>query len=324
LTQGASSQLRGPATSRAATRARADRLSSVTAPREILPGRTYLVTRRCTQRQYLLTPTALTNQIARYCSAVAIKQTGVQLNAVCVMSNHWHGVVTDPHARLPQFLGRFHALLAKAQNASLGRWENLWSSEKASIVHLTSPENVLGKMAYTIANPTSAGLVARPERWPGLIASPHLNSSFSARKPKKFFASPSPLPDLLRVQLLRPPGFDQLSDPEFSARLSLAVEALVQRARDDIASRGASFLGAAQVRRQAFDARPSATARHRRLSPTVAAHAPVPRMQALAKRGAFVRAYRRAWKRFRSGARDVKFPPGTYALRLHSVVVCEQ
>jgi putative transposase len=52
------------------------------------------------------------------------------------MSNHWHGVLTDPDARLPEFLEIFHKLFAKAQNASLGRWEKLWSSDKTSVALL--------------------------------------------------------------------------------------------------------------------------------------------------------------------------------------------
>lgn len=124
----------------------------MTAPREILPGSTYLVTRRCTQRQFLLTPSERTNQLIRYCFADAARHTGVQLHAFCFMSNHWHGVVTDPLARLPEFLERFHRLLARAQNAALGRWENFWSSDKPSIVRLVSDQDILDKMAYVIAN----------------------------------------------------------------------------------------------------------------------------------------------------------------------------
>jgi len=295
----------------------------VTAPREILPGQIYLVTRRCTQRQFLLTPTARTNEIARYCLALATMQTGVLLNAVCVMSNHWHGVVSDPHARLPQFLGRFHGLLAKAQNASLGRWENLWSSGKASIVRLTTPEDVIAKMAYTIANPTSAGLVEAPEQWPGVIAWAGANHSFSARKPKGFFAGVSPLPDSISVQLARPAILAELSDLEFSTVLNGAVEELVERARHDLASRGLKFLGSAAVRSQSFEATPASLSAHRDLNPTIAARSPIARVRALAKKDAFARTYRRAWQRYRAGARDVKFPRGTYALRLNSAVDCD-
>src|SRR5262245_1087303 len=98
----------------------------VSQARQVLPGSTYLVTRRCTQRQFRLRPSALTNQIVAYCLALAADRTGVLLHAVCVLSDHWRGVVSDPQARLPEFLGYYHKLVAKAVNASLGRWENLW------------------------------------------------------------------------------------------------------------------------------------------------------------------------------------------------------
>ena len=38
-------------------------------PRQVLPGMTYLLTRRCTQRQFLLRPSAQTNAILLYCEA---------------------------------------------------------------------------------------------------------------------------------------------------------------------------------------------------------------------------------------------------------------
>ena len=119
----------------------------MTAPRQIIPGHFYLITRRCAHRQFLLRPSCLTNQIVKYSLALAAGQTGVLLHGVCFMSNHWHGVVTDPEGRLPEFLERFHRLVAKAQNASLGHWENLWSSDKTSAVLLVSDEDVLEKMA---------------------------------------------------------------------------------------------------------------------------------------------------------------------------------
>jgi len=281
------------------------------------------VTRRCTQRQFLLTPTERTNEIVRYCLALASRQTGVILNAVCVMSNHWHGVVSDPQARLPQFLGRFHGLLAKVQNASLGRWENFWSSEKPSIVQLARAEDVICKMAYTIANPTCAGLVESPEQWPGLIAWPGMNQHLSARKPADFFAHSGPLPDSITVHLARPALLEKLSDGEFSRALSTAVEQLVRRARRELARRGVSFLGPEAVQRQSFAATPATFAAHRDVSPRVAARSTSTRIHALAQKGAFARAYRHSWQRYRAGARDVKFPRGTYALRLNAAVDCD-
>jgi hypothetical protein len=58
-------------------------------PRQILPGSTYLVTRRCTQRQFLLRPSKLTNQIILYCLALAVARTGILLHAFVALSNHY-------------------------------------------------------------------------------------------------------------------------------------------------------------------------------------------------------------------------------------------
>lgn len=158
----------------------------MTSPRQILPGRSYLVTRRCTQRQFLLRPSRVTNQNIQYCLALAAERTGIQLHAVCFMSNHWHGVLTDPEARLPEFLEVFHKLVAKSQNASLGRWENLWASDKTSVVQLVADNDVLEKMAYTLANPTVAGLVKAPNDWPGVI-SKHFGEEREIEMPDHFF-----------------------------------------------------------------------------------------------------------------------------------------
>jgi putative transposase len=296
----------------------------VTAPREILPGQTYLVTRRCTQRQFLLTPTARTNQSVQYCLALALEQTEVVLNAVCVMSNHWHGVVTDRHARLPQFLGRFHGLLAKAQNASLGRWENLWSSERAGIVQLTTAKDVIAKMAYTIANPTTAGLVEAPEQWPGVLAWTGRDHGLAGQKPTNFFASAGSLPESVTTQLVRPAILANLSVDEFSRRLNAAINELVVEARDSLAQRDLKFLGPEAVRAQSFTAKPSTPALHREINPTVAARSTSARIRALEGKNSFVRAHEDARRRFRDGARDVKFPPGTYAMRLNSAVKLDE
>ena len=83
-------------------------------PRQILPGATYLVTRRCTQRQFLLTPTTRQHvQAFAYCLAYAAIKTGVYIHAVIVMGNHYHIVVTDPHGVLPVFAELLNKLVAK-------------------------------------------------------------------------------------------------------------------------------------------------------------------------------------------------------------------
>jgi REP element-mobilizing transposase RayT len=55
----------------------------------VVPGTTYLITRRCIDRRFLLLPSAAVNQIFLYCLAVAAARAGVIIHAVTVMSNHW-------------------------------------------------------------------------------------------------------------------------------------------------------------------------------------------------------------------------------------------
>ncbi len=93
----------------------------MTAPRQVLPGASYLVTRRCTQRQLLLTPSRTVNDVFLYVLALAATRYGIRVHAFCVLSNHYHLVVTDPGANLPAFQQFLDALVARAVNASLGR-----------------------------------------------------------------------------------------------------------------------------------------------------------------------------------------------------------
>jgi putative transposase len=294
----------------------------VTAPREILPDRTYFITRRCTQRQFLLRPSRRTNQIVEYCLALAASHTGVRLHAVCFMSNHWHGVVTDPNARLPEFLERFHRLVAKAQNASLGHWENLWSSEKTSTIPLPSFADIVAKMAYTIANPTSAGLVKSPDEWPGVISTCSFNERRIVAMPDVFFDKLGNLPKTTVLRFERPPIYPELSEVELAERIREATATLVRRAREQIAARGAKFLGAASVLRESWQATPKKPAPRRNPTPQVASQSTPRRVQMIEGLVVFARAYRQAWLKWRAGVRDVLFPPGTYALRIHAGVAC--
>jgi putative transposase len=293
----------------------------VTAPREILPGQFYLITRRCTQRQFLLTPCPRTNQIVRYSLAFAAKTTGVQLHAVVFMSNHWHGVVSDPQARLPKFLEHLHRLIAKAQNAWLNRRENFWSSERTSVVQLPTDADVLEKMAYTIANPTSAMLVRSPDEWPGVL-SHWASTKAEAEMPDVFFDKSGHLPGQIPLDIVRPQIFEQLTDEQLTRMLHEEVEKFVKRARASAVESESSFAGAQAVLNQSFHSTPRTEESLGKLNPRIAAQSPAVRVRVIQKMQAFVKAYRAAWLRWREGIREVTFPAGTYALRLHSGVLC--
>ena len=108
-------------------------------PREVLPDRTYMITRRCTQRQFLMRPDRETNNAFIYCLAEAAARYRIEIIFTVAMSNHHHTGFHDPEGNYPAFLEHFHKFFAKCQNALRGRWENFWSSEQTSVVRLVDP-----------------------------------------------------------------------------------------------------------------------------------------------------------------------------------------
>jgi len=293
----------------------------MTAPRRIVPGTTYLITRRCSQRQFLLRPSPTTTAIFRYVLAVAAHRFGLQVHAYCVLSNHWHAVVTDPAARLPAFEQYLDSLVARAVNASLGRWESFWAPSSYSAVALTSGADVLEKAVYVLANPVAAGLVKRGRDWPGLWSAPESigGAPVVAERPTTFFRKSGYMPEKATLELVAPPGF---SAEEFRERLAGALADVEERARCELAGRGRTVLGARKVLAQKPTARPASAEPRRGLNPRVAARDKWKRIEALSRLVEFLREYRVAWRARRSGQPDAPFPAGTYLLRIAHGVPC--
>ncbi|HYD41879.1 MAG TPA: transposase, partial [Anaeromyxobacter sp.] len=181
----------------------------MTAPRRMVNDATYLVTRRCTQREFLLSPSALTNLVFKFVLAAAAARHRILIHAVCVMSDHFHLVVTDRGATLPAFSQLLDGVIAKALNALHGRWENFWAPGSYSAVELLTPEDIVEKVAYTLANPASADLVEHGRQWPGLWSDPRSIGGPGERveRPGHYFATDSSLRDFAIFELSVPPGF---------------------------------------------------------------------------------------------------------------------
>ncbi len=293
----------------------------MTAPRQILPGTAYLITRRCSERRFFLRPSAITNAIFLYVLAVAARIHRIEVHAFCVLSNHYHLLVTDPEARLPAFMQYLDSLVARAVNASLGRWEGFWSSDNSySAVTPVAAVDVVRKAAYILANPVAAGLVRSAREWPGLWSAPEQIGSarFVAPRPDVFFSPTGGMPASAELVLTTPRGF--ASPEEFQAAVAASLRELEEEARREIGPRG--FLGVKRVRAQSPFARPAAGEPRRELSPRVAARDKWKRIEALSRLLEFLRAYRAAWRARRMGDADALFPAGTYQLRIEHAVRC--
>ena len=294
----------------------------VTLPRQILPGTTYLVTRRCSERRFFLRPSKRTNDIFGFILAVAARRHGIRVHAYCVLSNHFHLVVTDPTAKLPLFHRDLDGLVARAVNCSLGRWESFWDPDSYSAVRLQTPDDILQKMIYVLANPVAAGLVRHGREWPGLWSDPRQigGAPLTVERPKEFFRKDGPLPASVELQLRRPPGFE--SDESFVAGLTQGLIAAENHAAAELGREGRAFLGVARVLAQKPRARPSPGEPRRTLTPRVACRNKWGRIEALLRLAEFVRAHREALGAWRAGVRDALFPAGTWLMRVQHAAPC--
>jgi putative transposase len=63
-------------------------------PRQVIPGADYMITRRCSERRFILRPDAATNNAFIYCLALAARRAKrevllvVAMSTIVVTSNH--------------------------------------------------------------------------------------------------------------------------------------------------------------------------------------------------------------------------------------------
>lgn len=295
----------------------------MTLPRPIIPGVTYLVTRRCAQREFLLRPSPEVNGLFLYLIAEGASRFGILVHAFCVLSNHFHLVATDPHATLPKFMQHVDSLVARALNPILGRSEGFWASNPSySAVTLTSPPDVLEKAVYTLANPVAAGLVPSGREWPGLWSDPEKlgNGPITVPRPGFFFREKGPMPKTVELELAVPPGFESIA--AFRKALIDQLATHEQSIAATMKAEGRPFAGARRVLAQKPTDRPTSKKAAGGLHPMVAGRDKWKRIEALRRLTEFRDAYRAAWAEFRKGVRDVVFPYGTYWLRVTQGVRC--
>jgi putative transposase len=289
----------------------------MTAPRQVLAGATYLVTRRCTQRQFLLRPSRSADRTFAYVLAVAARRYGIRIHAYCVLSNHYHLVLTDPKARLPAFQQFLDSLVARAVNALLGRWESFWAPSSFSAVMLATPQDVVDKAAYVLANPVAAGLVRRGREWPGLWSAPaSIGKPVQVARPKHFFSEKGSMPASEPLLLSVPPGFS--SADEYQVALEQALEEREVAARKE----RRTVMGAAHVLAQWPFNRPGPGEPRRTLRPRVASRDKWKRIELLCRLKGFLERYREALERWRGKERGAVFPAGTYQMRVVHGAAC--
>lgn len=297
----------------------------MTPPRQVIAGRTYMVTRRVAQRQFLLRPSKKTDEAFVYCLTVAAKRYGMKVCWLMVMSNHYHAGIHDEHGRFPEFFRYFHSLLARCINCFYGRWENLWATEQTGALHLGDDEAVFDKMIYSLCNAVQSDLVDRVDRWPGFCSYRYQleDRPIVVARPTWFFDKKGGMPKHVELRFDRPPQFAHVS----SAKWADKIQSAVGRAEADAAAKrmqqGRRVLGRKAVRRQSPSSYPHSNSLRRTLRPRVATKNKWRRIELLRRNRFFQRRYREAYTRRRAGELEVTFPYGSYKLRVQGLVRCE-
>ncbi len=292
-------------------------------PRQVLPRQFYLITRRCTQRQFLLRPDAATNNAFLYCLIDAALRCEIDVLLACAMSNHYHVVIYDREGRYPEFIEHFHKLVARSQNALRGRWENFWASEQTCVVNLVDRDAVIDKLVYTTTNPVLSHLVERVHHWPGVnsLAALLAGRPLRATRPLHFFRADGPMADAREMPLTIPPELGPAV--EVISELRERVRAVeLERAAERLRT-GGRVQGRRAVLAQSWRDHPASCEPRRNLRPRVATRSKWMRIEALLRNHTFAVEYAAARARWQDGQPAV-FPPGTYWLqRFASVLVLE-
>ena len=298
----------------------------MTLPRQVVPGRTYLLTRRCSQRQLLMRPDAETNNAFIYCLAVAADRFDVDVLFTVAMSNHHHTGIVDNRGNYPEFLEYFHKLFAKCQNTLRRREENFWDNSQASVVRLVDASDVLDKLVYVACNPVDAHLVERALAWPGVSSyrATLQASELKATRPNHFFRADGLMPEHAALHFVRPEGFERLSHTQWCELLKERVSRRENRLRLERARMGLRPAGARAVLAQKWTTRPRSKEPTATLNPRVASKSQLSRIRALEELKVFNRAYQEARALFQYGFRSAVFPEGTYWLKRFANAVCAQ
>jgi hypothetical protein len=164
-----------------------------------------------------------------YCLALAANKSHVSIDCVGTTGNHYHAVLLDNQGRLPEFLEAFHKLFAKHQNCLHGRWEAFWATEQTSVVELPTPEDVLAKMTYAIANPCSSHLVEKVHHWPGVESLTAIEEEVPLRHDQGRRRAPRERHQARRPQSRAPPALERQAKHPRASSSPLAARGLPEQ-----------------------------------------------------------------------------------------------
>ncbi len=294
---------------------------------QVVPGRTYLITRGTKDREFLLRPENTTNSILSFCLFSSAEKFKIKIHAFVFMSNHYHILATDHKGNLPDFMHMLNLNSAKCLNVNHGRRGSIWDPQaKYSRVLVEGVDTVWDKLVYLIANPLRARLVYKPELWPGLISLPEDigGKTYKFKRPEVFFSENSDAPEMVEGKLSLPPELNHLSEKEFQNTLQAKVNQEVHEIHSEMRWNGQKVLGVKKVLAAKITDRPKGPRPPREINPKIACKDKKRRMELIEEEKEFQKEYEVARIKFQNGDRNVLFPAGTYLLKVKFNVRCSK
>ena len=294
------------------------RRPTMTSPRFIRAGRTWLVTRRTTRRHFLLRPDAdgTTQQIYWYTTAVLARKFGIRVHAVQMLSTHMHEVLTDVRGELPAFVRERNRALANALKRHRHWPEEVFQRGPASYVELYGTTALLREIGYTVANCVEAGLVRSPDKWPGVTVSADDigRRVVEVERPAMYFDPTNPVwPERASLPIEMPQSMLDTFGEAARATIRRAVSLAVEQARGLSRKAGRAVGSVANLMRIPFATRARSPDGARRGSPTFATGGDAALTKlALTERKIFSTKYRQAVERLGAFVEGAAFPEGSW------------
>ena len=295
-------------------------------PRYLPPGKFLAeITQRCILGHYLLRPSKRLNELVAGVAAKALEKYPVELVGLAVPSNHYHLIATGSSQKDLSAFMNFVAGNVAREAGRLHAWKGrLWEG-RYKCVPISGEEQIqVARLKYLLSQGCKEGLVASPRHWPGLHCAKALMTDrgipavwvdrtalYNARRRKKGREKIRPIDfeEKLTLEFSPLPCWAHLSPEEYQQR----IRDLVQEIEEETATRhrleGTRPLGRRAILAQRAHHRPEVLKR----SPAPKIHATAAARKAfLEALGVFLRAYRAASARFRSGDLTVEFPEGSF------------
>jgi putative transposase len=198
----------------------------------------------------------------------------------------------------------------------------IWAPGGLNIVELETTEAIVEAIAYAIANPVAAGLVARASDWPGVTAAVTDIGErvLSASRPDYYFTGAQwNEHERASVSLALPTCLAELGKGRAHAWLADELQAQESLARAEVKADGWSVMGPIAAAHASPYRHAKSWKELGKLVPHIKAGRGQmqARLAAIARLKAFRAAHREAKAKWIAGDRDVVFPAGTYWMKVH-------